>query len=124
MKRRHAIVLGMTLSLLAIMGLALSYVILPILASGSPIEFDRTFWQSGTLTDRGRMARGLESSRLLVGLPRTQVEAMLGSPDERLNLSLSYRVDFGHRFGSDPWLYMLRIEFNQDDKATRAYLHD
>ena len=68
------------------------------------------------------MTRGLESRRLLVGLPRRQVETMLGSPDEGRNHSLSYRVDLdlGNRFGSDPWFFMLCIECNEDGTVTRA----
>ncbi|QDV35895.1 hypothetical protein [Tautonia plasticadhaerens] len=87
-------------------------------------EFDAPGWRAGDRLDRGRMTRDLESSGRLLGLDRGQVLDLLGPPDDRTEDSMSYSVDLGHRFGSTPWLYRLRVEFEGRGEVERVLLHD
>lgn len=85
---------------------------------------DAPGWREGDRLDRGRMARDLESSGRLLGLDRGQVLDLLGPPDDRTEGSMSYSVDLGDRFGSHPWLYRLRVEFDGRGEVERVLLHD
>lgn len=124
MRRQGLIVTGAGIGLLLGGGLTLVLFFAPVAESLAATQFERSLWQAGSQIERGRMARDLESSGRLLGLGREQIIDLLGPPDDQTGASMSYKVDIGHRFGSDPWFYLLRIEFNESGEAESVSLHD
>jgi hypothetical protein len=68
----------------------------PFVERAASRPFDSSLWKTGSLRERGRMARVLESSGKLIGLSRDEVLTLLGPPDrEDIPGSVAYRVDLG-----------------------------
>jgi hypothetical protein len=85
-------------------------------AACSPRDRDQPFsapkWLQGDALERGSMARDLASGAPLKGKTQAEVQALLGPPDLEVRWTLIYKVDFGYRFGSSPWLYDLVLSFD------------
>ena len=60
------------------------------------------------------MVGDLIDSQLLIGKREPEVRDLLGAPDHATPVSVRYRLDYGHKFGRDPWLYDLVIAFDGD----------
>lgn len=88
----------------------------PFFEAAASHPFDSSLWKTGSLRQRGRMARDLESNDKLIGLSREEVVAMLGAPDHEDPDSVAYMVDIGYRFVFDPWMYRLEIRFGKVSK--------
>ena len=58
------------------------------------------------------MVNDLLRSGRLAGNDKPAVRAMLGQPTREHDYHWYYQVDIGHRFGSSPWYYHLRVEFD------------
>ena len=59
------------------------------------------------------MVNDLLRSGRLTGRDKSGVREMLGPPLAERDDDWSYQVDIGHRFGSSPWFYDLRILFDE-----------
>jgi hypothetical protein len=85
--------------------------------------FDSRFapeeWVRGDAQVRGRMARDLVSSQLLMGRSRKEVRTILSVPDvERFGgQTIRFRVDVGYRWVIRPYLYDLVIRFGKGDEV-------
>jgi hypothetical protein len=91
--------------------------------------FDRTYsvqqdWLQGGIRVRGQMVHDLVDRKLLDGKEQSQVVALLGAPDQSSTGSISYTVDIGHKFGSDPWTYELSIRMDDSGRVKDYWLHD
>jgi len=54
--------------------------------------FDSTQWKAASASVRGAMAQDLMDRQVLIGKSRLEVEALLGSPDNREAAWLGYKV--------------------------------
>jgi hypothetical protein len=62
-------------------------------ACGEPAkEFDSQKWKAGSSSSRGEMARALIERKILEGKSKTEVENLLGEPDERGSDVYEYKV--------------------------------
>ena len=86
----------------------------PLSTSVTDRRFEREGWLHGSPRERGSMARDLEASGRLLGLRPGDVEELLGPPDYRHSVALTYIVDLGYRWGSTPWTYALNVELSGD----------
>ena len=87
--------------------------------------FESSAWRQGSISERGTMARDLESSNRLLGLEATEVVVLLGEPDQKHGFSsFDYTIDLGYRFVSSPWTYSLHLGFGNDGKVARVELRD
>ena len=105
---------------LAVAGLAAS-------ACGNSEPFRSAGWKAGDQRQRGRMVKDLVSSQVLVGKSKAMVADLLGPPDseDQAGLHQAYKVDLGMKFGSNPWLYQLHVEFSGDPPvAVKAWYAD
>ena len=88
--------------------------------------FNDSQWRSGDARLRGAMVDDLvqRQDELVIGRSRAQVQELLGSCDSSTASPLEYEVDLGHRFGGSPWLYTLKVEFDESGNATSVLLLD
>lgn len=105
-------------------GLLLVVFIPPTYESLAATGFEPQAWQRGSQVERGRMHEDLLSSRRLIGKSRVEVIELLGPPSHVGENDVSYAIDIGLRFGSDPWLYLLHIEFDNNGRVEAAWIHD
>lgn len=124
MRRRKFLLVAAIGCLVSVAAAAILLFYRPVVEMLLAKKFDPSAWQVGSQIERGRMARDLVSSRMLLGRSREQVVGILGDPNERSSASMSYTVDIGHRFGLHPWTYRLCIEFKDDGTVETVYLHD
>ena len=82
------------------------------------IEFDDVLWKNGTPTDRYRMAKNLQETKVLKGKTTTQVIELLGEPINSNNWRLLYRVN-------DPLgMYDLFTIRHKENIVINAVVHD
>ena len=98
----------------------------PFIESAASHPFDSSLWKTGSLRQRGRLARDLRYSGKLIGLSRDEVFALLGPPDREDGPdAVGYTVDLGFKFGWEPWTYSLTIRFGKADRRVeQVVLHD
>ena len=122
--RHQAIVSGVVLAALA--AATISFLgLLSRRESATNRPFDPAAWREGSIRERGRMVRDLESSGRLLGLKADKVMALLGLPDHgQGNGALDYTVDIGQEFASAPWTYALHVSFGDDGRVRHVELRD
>lgn len=125
-RRSYMLVVGATVGTAGLIACALLGFLDPFVERAASHPFDPKLWQTGSLRQRGRMARDLESSEKLIGLSRDEVLALLGPPDRDDGpASVAYTVDIGYKFGFEPWTYCLTIRFGKTDaRVKEVVLHD
>lgn len=92
----------------------------PLPADASPRPFHPTKWADGGNATRIGMAKQLVADGALVGRPRDEVIAMLGTPSDRFGTPNEawWFVGEGGQGMFDDW-YIL-VAFNEDKKAVAA----
>jgi hypothetical protein len=60
----------------------------------------------------------------LVGKTRCQIRELLGPPDVATEAAWEYEVDLGEDFFGAPWMYQVRIAFDDKGRAAEALLLD
>src|SRR5438094_9834465 len=75
------------------------------------LPFNSAQWKSGDRVLRGKMARQLPGSQLILGKNEKQVLEILGDPDHRSETEWAYHVDIGVKFLFHPWSYNLTVRF-------------
>ena len=96
-----------------------------IVTISNNIEFNSQQWKQGDDRVQGSMVENIVSRNLLIGLTREEVNQLLGKPDKEDGNYMGYWVDIGHKFGSEPWPYVLNIIISLETlTVTDAYVAD
>ena len=70
------------------------------------------------------MVKDLVRSEILIGKTLDEILELLGTPDYESDLTLSYTIDRGHKFGSKPWLYTLHVRCSSDSGTVEVAWYD
>ena len=87
-------------------------------------SFDAAAWRVNGQRERGRMVRDLKASKILNDKTRVEVIEMLGTPDSETEQTITYVVDVGHKFGSNPWLYNFSVIFDTTTNRVQESILD
>ena len=87
-------------------------------------SFDAVAWRVNGQRERGRMVRDLKVSKIINDKTRVEVIEMLGTPDSETEQTVTYLVDVGHKFGSNPWLYNFSVIFDTTTNRVQGSILD
>ncbi|MGC4002006.1 MAG: hypothetical protein QM811_02195 [Pirellulales bacterium] len=91
----------------------------------SKISFDSAAWRNGDQRVRARMIHDISNSKLLLGKTRSEIDGLLGPPDQTSQQTWDYRYLPGGvlkdtlRLPYHDWSYTLHIEFATHEDRVR-----
>ncbi len=88
------------------------------LFASTPMTFTPEAWRDAHKYRREVMAKDLMDRQPLIGMPRPELERMLGKPDYQHD----DRIDYFVAITAADYM-LLTIQFDQDGRAKKAYLH-